>query len=422
MRSIRFASLIILIAAMSAAHAGDKKIISWKTTQLTGKFYGEGAHFGDFNKDGKPDVVSGPFWYEGPAFTKQHTYRNPKEYKPTGYSDNFLTFVYDFNQDGWDDVLIIGWPGYKKDHEHVWYENPKGSSGHWARHLAFKTVDNESPRFGDLTGDGKPELIFHTGGHLGWAGPDWKNPTKEWTFHKISPNLGLTRYVHGIGFGDVNCDGRMDILDAKGWSEQPASLDGDPIWQRHKFQFTPRGGAQMYAYDFDGDGDNDVLTSIYGHGFGLAWFENIKQDGKITFKEHRFMDSKPEDNRYGVKFSQLHAIDLVDMDGDGLKDIITGKRFWAHGPKGDAEPNAPAVLYWFQTVRGVDGLPGGVDFVPHLIHDDSGVGTQIMAGDFSGDGNPDVITGNKKGTYIHIQQRKKASKAEWLAAQPKLIK
>jgi hypothetical protein len=118
-----------------------------------------------------------------------------------------------------------------------------------------------------------------------------------------------------------------------------------------------------------------------------------------------------------VKFSQPHAVDLVDMDGDGVKDIITGKRWWAHGPNGDAEPNAAAVLYWFKTVR--SGKAGEVEFIPYLIDNDSGVGTQVAAGDFTGDKLPDVVVGNKKGTFVFIHEAKKVSKEEWEAAQPK---
>ena len=107
------------------------------------------------------DVVSGPFYYHGPKFSNKHAYRPVNQYDPENYSDNFLTFVHDFNDDDWDDILIIGWPGYKKDHEHVWYENPKHKNGLWARHDVFEEIDNESPAFGDLVGDHTPELIFH---------------------------------------------------------------------------------------------------------------------------------------------------------------------------------------------------------------------------------------------------------------------
>jgi hypothetical protein len=279
----------------------------------------------------------------------------------------------------------------------------------------FEVVDNESPTWGDLTGDRKPEIIFHSGGYLGYATPDWSDPAKPWTFHKISPKGNWQRFTHGYGFGDVNGDGKKDILEATGWWEQPKSLEGDPEWVKHPAKFGS-GGAQMYSYDVNGDGLNDVITSIEAHGYGLSWFEQVREGANITFKEHRFMDRKPEQNKYGVKFSQPHAVDLIDMDGDGLKDIVTGKRFWAHGSEGDAEPGAPAVLYWFKLVRNPDKT---VDWVPHLIDNDSGIGTQVVAGDLNGDKLPDVVVGNKKGTFVHIHSAKKVSKKEYEDAQPK---
>ena len=400
--------------------AADHELISWTTKKLSPDFHSEGAFHGDFNKDGAVDVVSGPYWYQGPDFSKKHEYRPAKKYDPEGYSDNFLTFVHDFNHDGWDDILIIGWPGYKKDHEHVWYENTKGQGGAWPRHDVFKEVDNESPTFGNLVGDEAPELIFHAKGRLGWAAPDSEDPTKPWTFHRISEDLKLSRYAHGLGFGDINGDGRADFVQSKGWWEQPASLEGDPLWKHHTWPFE-LDGAQMLVFDVDGDGDNDIVTAIASHGYGIAWLEHTQTDDGIEFKMHRFINAKPEENRYGVQFSQPHALDLADFNEDGLTDFVVGKRFWAHGSKGDPEPNADAVTYWFELKRGVDGLPGGVDFVPHLIHADSGVGTQVSASDINGDGLPDVISGNKKGTHIHLQKRTKVSEPEWKAAQPRVL-
>lgn len=417
-RNVVLGVLLSVLWQGVVAAADTYSLISWQTTKLAGEFFCEGAHHGDFNKDGKADLVIGPFWYEGPEFKVRHAYREIKKFDPNGYSDNFLTYAFDVDGDGWQDILVIGWPGFRDKHEHVWHRNPQGKDELWPRHLAFKVVDNESPRVDRLLSNGRQQLIFHTGGRLGWAEPDAKDPTAPWLFHTASPGLGLGQYTHGIGIGDVDGDGRADFLEARGWWQQPASLDGDPDWQRHAFSFGS-GGAQMYAYDVDGDGDNDVITSLAAHGYGLAWFEHVKENGQITFKQHRITGSKPEENRYGVKFSQLHAVDLVDIDGDGVKDIVTGKRYWAHGPKGDAEPDAPAVLYWFRTVRGVSAASGGVDFVPQLVHDDSGVGTQVTTADVTGDGLPDIVVGNKKGSFVHVQSRRQVGRAEWEAAQPK---
>jgi hypothetical protein len=135
----------------------------------------------------------------------------------------------------------------------------------------------------------------------------------------------------------------------------------------------------------------------------LVWYQQSKSSsGEITWQQHVILPPKPDVNSSDLRVSQLHAIELVDMNGDGLLDILTGKRFWAHGPKGDAEPDAPAVVYWFELQRKAGQTP---QFIPHLVDDDSGVGTQVAAADLNGDGTPDVIVGNKKGNFIHLSQR-----------------
>ncbi len=439
-----FSMAIGLVPA--AARAEEFLLHSFSKQQLSIHFWSEGASFGDFNRDGKMDVVSGPYWYQAPDFKTKHEIYEPKmTFKKVGadgkeevipgfegglgskntYSDNFFAFTHDFNNDGWTDVLIYGFPGQDAS----WYQNPQDKGGRWTRHKVFETVDNESPQWGDITGDGKPEIICHAGGFLGYVSPDWADPTKPWTFHKISAKGPWQRFTHGLGFGDVNGDGRSDFLLGSGWWEQPASLEGDPEWKHHPEQWG--NGAQMHVYDVDGDGLNDVVTSLQAHGFGLAWFQqyrvdvpsknddgSVKTTKEIRFKQNLIMGQEPKQNRYGLKFAQLHAVELVDMDGDGLKDIVTGKRFWAHGPKGDAEPDAPSVVYWFKLARNADK---SVDWVPQFVDDDSGVGTQVVVGDLNGDKLPDIVVGNKKGTFIHLHETKKVSKEEWEKAQPKVM-
>jgi hypothetical protein len=208
-----------------------------------------------------------------------------------------------------------------------------------------------------------------------------------------------------MGVGDVNGDGRMDLMEKDGWWEQPSSLQGDPLWKFHAFDFTPgsHGGAQMYAYDVNGDGLNDVITSIAAHGFGLVWYEQVRKDGEITFNQHVILNTeqKRAPNENGISFSELHAIDLVDMDGDGLKDIVTGKRFWSHGRTGDPDRNSSAVLYWFQLVRNADKT---VKFIPHLIDDSSGVGTQVVAARINSKKLPDIVVANKRGAFYFDHQ------------------
>jgi hypothetical protein len=410
--------LALSIAALAGTALAQDAAASkeFKKIQLTDQFWAEGATFGDFNKDGKGDVAVGPYWWAGPDFQKRSViYPDAKRSKikkadgteteipgfkgalsnENDYSDNFIAYTADFNADGWDDILVIGFPGK----EAFWYQNPQGKDQPWEKHLAWDVVDNESPMFTDITGDGKPEIVCNSGGFIGYAEPDWKNPTNKWTWHAISPKGGWQRFTHGIGVGDVNGDGKTDILEASGWWEQPASLAGDPQWKKHEALFG-KGGAQMYAYDVNGDGLNDVITSIEAHKYGLVWFEQTKEGGVEGWTKHTIVGEKASDNPQGILFTQPHAIDLVDMNGDGLKDIVTGKRFWAHGPTGDADPNAPAVVYWFELKR--EG--GKASFVGHQIDDNSGVGTQVMAGDINGDKKPDVVVGNKRGGFVFLRQ------------------
>ena len=422
------------LALSCGVSAQSHTLHSFEKLQLTDRFWSEGATFGDFNKDGNQDAASGPYWWEGPAFTHRHTFYSDKRgwekqhadgsaqiiqgYEgalgtKNSYSENFVAFSHDFNADGWDDILVLGFPGK----ESSWYENPQGKDHYWNKHDILDVTDNESPTFLDLTGDGKPEIVCGSGGYYGYASPDWSQPEKPWKFHPITPKGPWQRFTHGLGVGDVNGDGRMDLMAKEGWWQQPENLAGDPEWKFHPQLFSPGGGAQMYAYDVDGDGDNDVITSIAAHGYGLAWYEHIPTPEGITFKAHIFVNKEPSENRYGVQFSQLHAIDVADMNGDGLKDIITGKRFWAHGPNGDAQPNAAAVLYWFELKR----TNAGVDFVPHLVDSDSGIGTQVMARDINDDGYPEIVVGNKKGTFVHRHLTQKVSRDEWLQAQPKAL-
>lgn len=390
-----FTVMTLLAATICRAEAGEAK---YRKLVLSNEFYSEGAYYGDFNCDGTLDIVSGPFWFEGPEFQRRHVIYEPKPYDPKSYSENFLVYSADFNGDGWPDIVVMPHPG----RECYWYENPQRADQIWERHLADPNVGNESPMWGDVTGDGRPDLVFNRDGFLGYGVWNPAEARQPWRFFAVSSqDKRYHKYTHGVGYGDIDGDGRTDILEAVGWWRQPEVRGENTQWAFHPFKFA-EAAAQMLVYDVDGDGRNDVITAWHCHKYGLVWYRQVREaDGRIGFEQNEILPIQPDLTSDQLRVSQMHAFDTADFNGDGLTDFVTGKRFWAHGPKGDVEPDAPAVVLWFELRR----ESGKASFIPHLIDNDSGVGTQVAAVDLNGDQVPDVIVGNKKGIFVHLSER-----------------
>lgn len=408
-----------LAAASLAFAAGAPRDVAFKKIVLTDQYFCDGINAADVDGDGKMDAIAGPYWYAGPDFKTRHSFYEPVpqplEEKPT---NSMFSFPYDFNGDGKVDILVLGRVLF---HEAFWYENPgaaeaKKPDARWKKHLVSPRVFGEAPIFGDIDGDGKPEILSISGisdkdkvKQWGWYKPDWANPTKPWTFVPVTEKAEFHHYYHGEGYGDIDGDGLNDLVLNEGWWQQPPK--GSPagtLWKKHPFVLsTDRGGAQILVYDVNGDGKNDIVTAKNAHGWGLSWFEQ-KRDGSgaITFTEHRIMGTPEEKDQFnGVAFSQPHALTTADIDGDGVLDVVTGKRRWAHGPKGDVDPMGTPVNYAF-LVRRDKAAPGGAKFTPKLIDDASALGTQVVSIDMNGDKIPDVLTASKLGAFIFITSRK----------------
>jgi hypothetical protein len=363
-------------------------------------YYSWGPAVADFNRDGTPDIVAGPYYYLGPEYTTAREIYIGGTIDPGTAYFNGLQYAYDFTGDGWPDVLnsVFQRPA-------ILYVNPKGESRRWDTFTVTDRMSCEFMLLKDVDADGKLEFIFKDSeNRFVYTKPDPANPTGMWTKHAISEPGPWAN--HGMGVGDVNGDSRVDFLNAFGWWEQPASGAASSTWKYHPAAFgkwtrSSPGGAEMAVYDVNGDGLNDVVTSLQAHGLGLSWFEQKKAaDGSRSFVERPIMTDFSTKNAGGVIFSQLHGATYADVDGDGLQDFITGKRFWSHLDTFiDPDPHGPPVLYVYRTVRNPKA-PGGAEFVPELIHNRSGVGSHLSVVDLNKDGSAEIITSTKRGTFI----------------------
>lgn len=407
-------TLLLLTSSWCVADEDER----WIRIQLDARFRSEGVAAADLNNDGAVDVVAGDVWYEAPrvgsagyhdaAQWTMHEIREPGEFVAgKGYSNTFCVFARDVDRDGWQDVIVIGFPG----EPFHWYRNPGNEKNHWAEQQIWTSACNESPEFEDLNGDGIPELVLASQpeAQLGFVRvPDPAGGSHAAGFQAISEpsampkdarnrgvDNGTFRYSHGLGVADVDLDGNRDIVVRFGWWKSPGSIDGEELWKFHPIRVsTPEGeqplpdSANIYARDFDQDGDADLILSS-AHRYGVWWAENL---GKGTWQLHTIDDS----------YSQTHAMEEVDINGDGQLDYVTGKRFFAHNGH-DPGGNDPVVMYWYEVQQDQDGSP---KFIPHEIvaGRDTGVGTQFTIQDMNADGRPDVVLSNKKGVNLLIQQ------------------
>ncbi len=388
MKLFRFFVLLISLLAneefktYSQSIANNRSDIRFKKHIVDPIFVSEGVAIGDVNKDGKTDVMAGSFWYESPSWKKHRIHADTLN-AIKGYSTSFINFSLDVNSDGWIDLIRFDQPGAVC----MWYENPKNKPGLWKRHLILETAGIESPAFVDVDGDGKKDIICNdiTTKEVIWLKSPVKNGNTVWQRFIISrdPGRATHQYTHGLGWGDMNKDGRNDVIIKSGWWESPRHVR-DSDW---KFHVASLGEdcANMYVMDVDGDGDQDVMSSS-AHNYGLWWHEQTSS-GWTTHEISKL-------------FSQSHALCFADINSDGYPDLISGKRYLAH-LKGDPGTDDPSVLYWFQYVPGKSP-----QWIPHLVDDASGIGNNFIVDDINKDGRLDMVISNKKGVYVFEQLSK----------------
>src|SRR5580765_7441085 len=280
----------------------------------------------DVNKDGKLDIVCGGFWYEAPTW-KKHFLRNVEVMngRPDGYAHQVL----DVNGDGYPDIVTINW----RSRSVRWIENPGADLAkeqEWKSHVIATPGNMETGRLVDILGDGTPCILPSTVAFW-WELKRTPNPaggvTPEWIQHTLPREIA----GHGVGFGDINGDGRGDIIGHGGWLEAPADRRNGQ-WTWHPDFELGQASIPILVVDVDGDGLNDIVWSM-GHDYGVYWLQQKKsRDGKITWIKHTIDTS----------WAGSHSPLWVDLDGDGKPELVVGRRYRAHegADPGEFDPQA----------------------------------------------------------------------------------
>lgn len=384
---------------------------NYRMQRIDDYYYAWAASVADVNHTGNKDIVTGPYYYLGPDYTVKREIFVAQTYAPgREFDESMVVYTEDFTGDGWPDMINV-----TLDIPLTLYRNPRGELRRWDKFIVGPRVGIEIAVLADVDGDGKKEIVFATRTGSGreristvvYAKPDPNNPTGQWNIHPISepgPWGG-----HGLGVGDITGNGLPDIVMVDGWWEHPAKGSDQGPWKFHKQYFSPElpshrlystGGAVMAIYDVNGDGLNDIVTSLDAHGFGLAWYEQKRDgNGNISFVEHMIMDDFSTKNAGGVTFTELHGSTFADMDGDGIPDYVTGKRYISEDGVTGPDPWDSPVIYVYHTVRD-KSAPGGARFVPELIHNRSGVGSMVTVADLNGNGVMDIISSTNRGTFV----------------------
>ena len=373
------AAAIILSATVMAEPAP----LRFERTHLSERTY-EAASVFDVNNNGTLDIFSGGYWYEGPDFTTSHKVADIRHVDT--YYDCFSNYPMDVNGNGRLDIVSGGW----WNETLLWRENP-GDGGEWKTHEVKKVGNVERCLFCDINGDGQMEVLPVT------------NPVHIFQLVRDEDGKGTGEFRqytvpvggggHGIGCGDINGNGRMDLVFATGWLEAPEDpLNNLEDWVWHDVFEFGLASVPILVHDVNGNGMADIIVGE-GHDYGLYWMEQGRDnDGNQTWTRHDI----------DMERSQFHDMQLVDLDNDGNLDLVTGKRYYAHNGN-DPGADDPLFVSYYKINNG-EFTRHNIDYGP--AGEASGVGIYFWIEDINGNGWLDIVAPGKEGLYVFSNQGK----------------
>jgi hypothetical protein len=376
----RFIILSLFLGAASGAAFGQE--LSFERQRIGDTTF-EACSVFDVDNDGHLDLVSGGVWYPGPEFTEKVKITDVEYISE--YYDDFADYPMDVNGNGYLDIVTGGWFGKTLR----WRENPEGRREEWKIHDIGEVGNIERGCFWDLNGDGVVEAVPNLPGNPFIVFQLERDAQGRGTGKFLRHDISSVKQGHGLGYGDLNGDGRGDLISAGGWLEAPEDpFAGEWVW--HPEFELGSASVPILVHDMNGDGKNDLIVG-QGHDYGLAWYEQGQDEqGARTWTKHDIE----------TNLSQFHEMYLADLTRDGNLELITGKRWRAHNGN-DPGGNEPVGLYYYILKDG-QAHKRTIDFGEAGQH--SGTGIYLWTADVSGNGWLDILAPGKEGLFLFRNQ------------------